>query len=177
MKPWHPWSTDNGGVYIVPAFTGLGAPYWNQHARGTIFGMTRGTNNSHFARASLESIAFQTMDVLSAMRTDANLEIKELRVDGGATSNNLLLQFQSNIVNAQVIRPKTTETTAIGAAYLAGLAVGFWGSIDEIKKQWKTDKVFVPEGIDTQEVIQEWNRAVGAVLNWAENDPKKIRNK
>ena len=164
---------DNGGVYIVPAFTGLGAPHWNQYARGTIFGITRGSNNSHFARAALESIAFQTMDVLTAMRNDANLEIKELRVDGGATANNLLLQFQANVLNANVIRPKTVETTAIGAAYLAGLAVGFWENIEEIKQQWKVDRIFVPEDENVEELITQWHRAIDAVLAWTDTDPKR----
>jgi glycerol kinase len=167
---------DNGGVYIVPAFTGLGAPHWNQHARGTIFGITRGTNNSHFARAALESIAFQTMDVLTAMRTDAALEIKELRVDGGATSNNLLLQFQANVLNAKVIRPKTTETTAIGAAYLAGLAIGFWETIEEIKQQWKIDKTFIPEENHVDLLIENWHRAVNAVLAWTESEPQNVKS-
>jgi glycerol kinase len=166
---------DNGGVYIVPAFTGLGAPHWNQYARGTIFGITRGTNNSHFARAALESIAFQTMDVLTAMRTDAALEIKELRVDGGATANNLLLQFQANVLSAKVIRPNTTETTAIGAAYLAGLAIGFWKDVEEIKKQWKVDKTFTPEEDRVEELIGNWHRAVNAVLAWTETDPERVK--
>lgn len=166
---------DNGGVYIVPAFTGLGAPHWNQYARGTIFGITRGTNNSHFARAALESIAFQTMDVLTAMRTDAALEIKELRVDGGATANNLLLQFQANVLSAKVIRPNTTETTAIGAAYLAGLAIDFWKDVEEIKKQWKVDKTFTPEEDRVEELIGNWHRAVNAVLAWTETDPERVK--
>lgn len=164
---------NNGGVYIVPAFTGLGAPHWNQYARGTIFGVTRGSNNSHFARAALESIAFQTLDVLIAMRSDANLEIKELRVDGGATANNLLLQFQANVLNANVIRPKTAETTAMGAAYLAGLAVGFWKNIEEIKEQWKVERVFEPDDENVDELIGEWHRAVNAVLAWTDSDPKR----
>ena len=164
---------NNGGVYIVPAFTGLGAPHWNQYARGTIFGVTRGSNNSHFARAALESIAFQTLDVLIAMRSDANLEIKELRVDGGATANNLLLQFQANVLNANVIRPKTAETTAMGAAYLAGLAVGFWKNIEEIKEQWKVERIFEPDDENVDELIGEWHRAVNAVLAWTDSDPKR----
>lgn len=161
--------SDNGGVYMVPAFTGLGAPHWNQQARAAIFGMSRGSNDSHIARASLESIAFQTMDVLDAMRTDANLEVKELRVDGGATENNLLLQFQSTIIQSDVIRPEITETTAIGAAYLAGLAVGFWESIDELQSQWQKDRVFTPEKKNTEALISEWKRAVSAVLVWADD--------
>jgi len=159
---------DNGGLYIVPAFTGLGAPHWNQYARGTIFGITRGTNNSHFARAALESIAFQTMDVLKAMESDAGISIQELRVDGGATANNLLLQFQADILQTSVVRPEVTEVTAIGAAYLAGLAVGFWGNIEEIQKQWKVNKAFVPVTGGKDTLIKEWHKAVRAVINWTE---------
>ncbi|MBI1780750.1 MAG: glycerol kinase GlpK, partial [Sphingobacteriales bacterium] len=133
---------DNGGVYVVPAFVGLGAPYWNQDARGTIVGLTRGSNASHIARAALESICFQTMDVLKAMEKDSGIAIKELRVDGGATANNLLMQFQSDILNTKVLRPKVTETTALGAAYLAGLAVGYWKSIEDIQEQWQIDCSF-----------------------------------
>ncbi|MET0571776.1 MAG: glycerol kinase GlpK, partial [Pedobacter agri] len=140
---------DTDGVYVVPAFAGLGAPHWNQHARGTITGLTRGTNKSHIARAALESIAFQTMDVLKAMEADAGVNIAELRVDGGATANNLLMQFQADLLNCKVIRPEITEVTALGAAYLAGLATGFWDSIDQIRSQWNADKTFVAEdGID-----------------------------
>ncbi len=135
----------NDGVYVVPAFTGLGAPHWNQDARGTIVGLTRGSNASHIARAALESIAYQTMDVLKAMEADAGISIKELRVDGGATANNLLMQFQSDILNTKVLRPKITETTALGAAYLAGLAVGYWKNVDEIQQQWQIDKSFLPK--------------------------------
>src|SRR6476469_8177733 len=126
--------SSNDGVYIVPAFAGLGATYWNQHARGTIVGITRGTTSAHFARAALESIAYQTMDVVNAMQSDANITVKELRVDGGATANNFLMQFQSDILNTKVIRPTITETTALGAAYLAGLAVGYWSNMEEIQK-------------------------------------------
>ena len=125
------------GVYIVPAFAGLGAPYWNQHARGTITGITRGTTSAHIARASLESIAYQTLDVLLAMESDADIRIRELRVDGGATVNNFLMQFQSDMLQCKVIRPSVTETTALGAAYLAGLAIGFWKNQEEIKQQWR----------------------------------------
>jgi glycerol kinase len=130
------------GVYIVPAFAGLGAPHWNQHARGTITGITRGTNAAHFARAALESIAFQTMDVLRAMEADSGQPILELRVDGGATANDILMQFQANILKSKVIRPQMTEVTAIGAAYLAGLAIGFWESIDAIQSYWTVNKSF-----------------------------------
>lgn len=161
---------DTGGVYIVPAFAGLGAPHWNQDARGTITGITRGTNSGHFARAALESIAFQTMEVLKAMEADAGATIKELRVDGGATANNLLMQFQADILNTKVIRPKVTEVTAIGAAYLAGLATGFWESMDDIRGQWAMEKSFEP-GIteNAEERIKGWNRAVKAAKAFAEN--------
>jgi glycerol kinase len=156
----------NGGVYVVPAFTGLGAPYWNQHARGIITGLTRGSNASHIARAAVESIAYQTMDVLHAMESDSNIHIKELRVDGGATRNNLLMQFQSDVLNTKVIRPIVTETTALGAAYLAGLAVGYWESIDDLKQQWQIDRVFAPEITDESrnELIRGWEKAVSASL-------------
>jgi len=161
---------DTDGVYIVPAFAGLGAPHWNQHARGTITGLTRGTNKSHIARAALESIAYQTMDVLKAMEADAGVNIAELRVDGGATANDLLMQFQADLLKSKVIRPEITEVTALGAAYLAGLATGFWGSIDEIRSQWKIDKTFIAEeGIDNTERIKGWNRAIKAAKASAED--------
>ena len=160
---------DNGGVYLVPAFAGLGAPHWNQYARGTVVGITRGTTAAHIARAALESIAFQTMDVLKAMEADAGIPIQELRVDGGATADDLLMQIQSTILQTKVIRPQVTETTAMGAAYLAGLAVGYWNSIEEIKEQWKVDNVFEPEkNIDTSTMIAEWQRAVRAAKAWTE---------
>ncbi len=152
---------DNGGVYLVPAFAGLGAPHWNPHARGTLIGITRGTTAGHLARAALESIAFQTVDILKAMEADAGHPIKELRVDGGATVNNQLLQFQSNTLQTPVIRPKNTETTAIGAAYLAGLAVGLWKNIDEIQKQWKVDKTFQPDkNANAKSMLEQWSIAV-----------------
>lgn len=161
---------DTQGVYIVPAFAGLGAPHWDQHARGTITGLTRGTNKSHIARAALESIAYQTMDVLKAMEVDSGLNITELRVDGGATANNLLMQFQADLLNCKVIRPDITEVTAIGAAYLAGLATGYWKSIEEIRSQWKINKTFIAtEGIDNKEKIKGWNRAVKAARVNAED--------
>ena len=159
--------SDSGGVYIVPAFAGLGAPHWNQYARGTIFGITRGTNRNHFSRAALESIAFQTMEVLKAMQSDSGIEIRELRVDGGAAQNNLLLQFQADIIKAAVVRPEVTEVTAIGAAYLAGLAVGFWKNIDEIQQQWKINKRYEPGSEDREALIKGWHRAVEAVTFWA----------
>jgi glycerol kinase len=161
---------DTDGVYVVPAFAGLGAPHWDQHARGTITGLTRGTNKSHIARAALESIAYQTMDVLKAMEADAGVNIAELRVDGGATANNLLMQFQADLLNCKVIRPKVTEVTAIGAAYLAGLATGFWENIDQIRSQWKIDTTFVAEeGVDNTARIKGWNRAVKAARVNAED--------
>lgn len=150
------------GVYIVPAFTGLGAPYWNQHARGTISGVTRGTTAAHIARASIESIAYQTLDVLQAMESDAGIQIRELRVDGGATVNNFLMQFQSDMLQCKVIRPAVTETTALGAAYLAGLATGFWKNIEEIKQQWQADTTFVPTIDEAKRgsLVEGWKKAV-----------------
>ena len=160
---------NNDGVYLVPAFAGLGAPHWDQHARGTVFGVTRGTTDAHIARAALESIAYQTMDVLKAMEADAGIAIRELRVDGGATANNLLMQFQSDMLNTKVVRPAITETTALGAAYLAGLAVGYWKSIEEISMQWQMEKTFHPELSDDQRnhYTKGWNRAISATIHWS----------
>ena len=160
-------ANSNEGVYVVPAFTGLGAPHWNQDARGTIVGLTRGSNASHIARAALESIAYQTMDVLKAMEADAGIAIRELRVDGGATANDLLMQFQSDILNTKVLRPTITETTALGAAYLAGLAVGYWKNIEEIQAQWLIDKTFIP-GIEEEkrnELTKGWQKAVDTTIS------------
>jgi glycerol kinase len=161
---------DNGGVYLVPAFTGLGAPYWNQHARGTIVGITRGSSDAHIARAAIESIAFQSMDLLKAMEADAGLPIKEVRVDGGATINNHLMQFQSDILNTQVIRPQVTETTALGAAYLAGLAVGFWKNVDELQQYWQKDRTFSPTMPEAKrnDLQKNWKKAVKAAQAWSE---------
>ena len=161
---------DSGGVYVVPAFAGLGAPYWNQHARGTIVGITRGTTGAHFARAALDSIAYQTMDVLKAMEADSGISIKELRVDGGATANNTLMQFQCDMLNTKVVRPVVVETTAIGAAYLAGLAVGFWSSLEEIQAQWQMETVFTPSMSDANrnERARGWQKAIGAAISWTE---------
>jgi glycerol kinase len=163
---------DNGGVYLVPAFTGLGAPYWNQHSRGTIVGITRGSSDAHIARAAVESIAFQSMDLLKAMEADAGLPIKEVRVDGGATVNNQLMQFQSDILDTQVIRPKITETTALGAAYLAGLAVGFWKNIDELQQYWQKDRAFSPvmPAEKRKDLQKNWKKAVKAAQAWTEED-------
>ncbi len=161
-------SQDSGGVYFVPAFAGLGAPHWNQHARGAMFGLTRGTSAAQIARASLESIAYQTLDVVRAMQKDAGIPVSELRVDGGATVNDLLMQFQSDLLQAKVVRPKVTETTALGAAYLAGLAVGFWGGMKEIKRQRQIDRIFSPQinAMETLPLIEGWARAVRASQAW-----------
>lgn len=158
---------DTDGVYIVPAFAGLGAPYWNQYARGTITGISRGTTKAHIARAALESIAYQTVDVLKAMEADAGISIKELRVDGGATVNDFLMQFQSDVLNCKVVRPEITETTALGAAYLAGLAVGYWESIDDIKNQWSIEKTFSPDiSNDNRDSLYiGWLKAVNASVS------------
>lgn len=153
---------DTDGVYMVPAFAGLGAPYWNQHAKGTIVGITRGTSSAHIARAALESIAYQTYDVLKAMEADAHIPILELRVDGGATKNNLLMQFQSDLLNTKVIRPTMIETTALGAAYLAGLAIGFWKDEATLSTKWVVDQIFEPlkdkEKIEKE--IKGWQKAI-----------------
>ncbi|HEY8968807.1 MAG TPA: glycerol kinase GlpK [Puia sp.] len=159
---------DNGGVYMVPAFTGLGAPHWQQQARGMITGITRGTTAAHISRAALESIAFQTMEVVRAMEADAGAAIQELRVDGGAVANNLLMQFQADIMGVKVVRPKLTETTAMGAAYLAGLAVGFWKSVEEIRRQWGMERSFHPDGgANAGGLISGWNKAVAACITWS----------
>jgi glycerol kinase len=161
---------DTEGVYMVPAFAGLGAPHWNPYARGSLFGMTRGTNQAHIARAALDSIAYQTYDVLKAMEADSGIVLKELRVDGGATANNLLMQFQSDILQVPVIRPTVTETTALGAAYLAGLGTGYWGSVEELQKHWAVDKRFEPamdEG-RVRDLLKGWQRAVRAAIAWTE---------
>lgn len=159
---------DNGGVYFVPAFAGLGAPHWNQDARGLIIGLTRGTGKAHIARAAIESICYQTADLLDAMRADSGIELKELRVDGGATKNDSLLQFQADILQIPVVRSRITETTALGAAYLAGLAVGFWRSKDELKNHWQADRRFEPQMTPekAQELRSKWNRAVKRAINW-----------
>jgi glycerol kinase len=159
---------DTDGVYLVPAFAGFGAPHWNQYARGTIFGLTRGSSNAHIAKAALDSIAYQTYDVLKAMEADSGIHIMELRVDGGATVNNQLMQFQSDILNTKVVRPKVTETTALGAAYLAGLAVGYWKNVGDIQEQWQVDKSFAPAMDDTKrnELVNGWQRAVKAAVAW-----------
>lgn len=157
---------DTGGVYVVPAFTGLGAPYWDAYARGAVFGLSRGTTRAHFVRATVESLAYETSDVLRAMEADAGLPIRSLRVDGGASANNFLLQFQADIQGAELVRPEITETTALGAAYLAGLAVGCYDSLDEIKGYWRAGRTFIPEIDDErrQELLGGWKDAVGRTL-------------
>jgi glycerol kinase len=158
---------DNGGVYFVPAFVGLGAPYWDSYARGTIVGLSRGSTAAHIARAALESIAYQTVDVIDAMRQDSKLYLSELRVDGGASRNDLLMQFQADVLGVPVVRPKVTETTALGAAYLAGLAVGYWESEQEIVQLWQMDKCFEPTiSTDRRDTLREsWRRAVSQALH------------
>jgi glycerol kinase len=163
---YHSKSVDStGGVVVVPAFTGLGAPYWDMYARGAIFGLTRGTTKSHLVRATLESLAFQTRDVLNAMEKDAGVKLKSLRVDGGASSNNFLLQFQSDVLGTPVDRPKTTETTALGAAYLAGLATGFFKK-NEIARQWQSSANFKPtlKPAEREAKYAQWQKAVKATM-------------
>ena len=163
---------DNGGVYFVPAFTGLGAPYWDQYARGTISGLTRGANRGHLARAAIESMAYQVADVIDAMEADSGIETTELGADGGAAANDLLLQFQSDILDIPVVRPKILETTALGAAYLAGLAVGFWSSQSEIQDQWELDQMFTPSMPDerVQTLRSGWSKALDRARAWEDPD-------
>jgi glycerol kinase len=159
---------DNGGVYLVPAFAGLGAPHWDQYARGLLVGLTRGSTRAHIARAALEGIAFQVSDVLDAMQSDAKIKLKELRVDGGACANNLLMQFQADLLGVPVVRPKVAETTALGAAYLAGLGVGFWKDQSEIAAQWQTDRRFVPtmKSSARKKLVGDWDRALQRSQRW-----------
>ena len=163
---------DTNGCYVVPAFTGLGAPYWDQYARGTIVGITRGVNKYHIIRATLESIAYQVNDVLSAMEADSKIEITSLKVDGGASANDFLMQTQADIVNLPVTRPQCVETTAMGAAYLAGLAVGYWASKDDVIKNWVSDRTFKPmiQKTDREERIRGWSKAVKYAYGWAKEE-------
>ena len=163
--------SNSDGVYFVPAFAGLGAPYWNQDAQGTLFGLTRGSTDAHIARASLEAIAYQTMDVLKAMEADSGVSIEQLRVDGGATVNNLLMQFQADVLNTTTVRPKVVETTVMGAAFLAGLAVGFWENLEEIQDIWQSEKVFNPtkEQTSIEEGIAGWHKAIKALEHWTKS--------
>jgi glycerol kinase len=162
---------DNGGVYLVPAFTGLGAPHWDPFARGAILGLTRGTTRGHIARAALEAIAFQTADVLEAMAQDSGIRLRELRVDGGAAANDTLLQFQADLSKVPVVRPKVLETTALGAAYLAGLAVGYWAGTSELAKQWQRDRVFRPsmKAPKRSELRHGWAKAVSRSKHWLQD--------
>lgn len=161
---------DAAGAYVVPAFTGIGAPYWNQYARGTIVGITRGFSKDHLVRATVESMAYQTYDICKAMESDAGVKISALKVDGGACVNDFLVQFQSDLLGADVYRPKCVETTALGAAYLAGLAVGYWESLDDIKNNWAVDKVFTPKmkGDQREQLVNGWHKAVKCAMVWAE---------
>ena len=162
---------DTAGVYVVPAFTGLGAPYWNQYARGMITGITRGFSRAHLVRATLESIAYQTYDICEAMENDAGVPLTRLKVDGGASANEFLMQFQSDLLGAEVIRPQCIETTAMGAAYLAGLAVGFWTSLDDVRASWETERVFAPEMEEArrEELLGGWHKAVKSALIWTKD--------
>jgi glycerol kinase len=159
---------DNGGVYLVPAFAGLGAPHWDPYARGTILGLTRGSTAAHLARATLESIAYQTADVLEAMQADSGIALKELRVDGGATRSDLLMQFQADILGVPVVRPVLLESTALGAAYLAGLGVGYWRDGAEIDAQWKRERVFEPclAAIERDRLRSRWSQALARAKDW-----------
>lgn len=161
---------DTNGVYVVPAFVGLGAPYWDMYARGTIVGLTRGAKREHIIRATLESIAYQTRDVLEAMQEDSGIRLQALKVDGGASANNFLMQFQSDILGVPVDRPQVIETTALGASYLAGLAVGFWNSREEIEKNWNVDKHFEPamDNEKREKLYKGWKKAVERAMKWAE---------
>ncbi|MDZ7265728.1 MAG: glycerol kinase GlpK [candidate division KSB1 bacterium] len=163
---------DNGGVYLVPAFAGLGSPYWDAGARGTIVGLTRGTNRGHLARAALEAIAYQSRDLAEAMQEDAGITLTELRVDGGAVGNDLLMQFQADIVPTPVVRPAVTETTALGAAYLAGLAVGCWRDLDDLSRHWRAQTRFSPSmpEAERRQLYHNWRRAVGRAAGWLQND-------
>lgn len=163
---------DTNGCYVVPAFTGLGAPHWDQYARGTIVGITRGVNKYHIIRATLESLAYQTNDVLQAMRADSGIELDSLKVDGGASANDFLMQTQADIINAPVNRPSCVETTAMGAAYLAGLAVGYWKSKEDVIKNWAIDQTFQPKISEEvrEEKIKGWEKAVKYSYGWAKED-------
>jgi glycerol kinase len=163
---------DNGGVYLVPAFAGLGAPHWDQYARGLLAGVTRGTTAAHLARAALEGIAYQVHDVLRAMQSDSGLKLKELRVDGGACANNLLMQFQADLLGVPVVRPRVAETTALGAAYLAGLAVGYWKNPAEIAAQWQADRRFRPamKPAARNRLLAGWTKALARSQHWIDAD-------
>jgi glycerol kinase len=162
---------DCGGVYLVPAFAGLGAPHWDQYARGTLTGLTRGTNTGHIARAALEGIAFQVADVLEVMKEDSEIAVNELRVDGGAAANNLLMQFQADLLGVPVLRPKVVESTALGAAYLAGLAVGYWKNREELRSAWQIDRAFTPQKTADEAAHRRnrWAEALNRARDWEEH--------
>ncbi len=163
---------DTADVYVVPAFAGMGAPYWNQYARGTVVGLTRGCTKEHFIRAALEAIAYQTADVLHAMEQDSGIRLKSLKVDGGASANDFLMRFQADIVNTRVERPKCIETTALGAAYLAGLATGYWRDKEEVRENWQLDRTFEASMEEEKRVklLKGWKRAVRCALAWAQDE-------
>ena len=163
---------DTDGVYVVPAFSGMGAPYWEQYARGTVVGLTRGVSKEHFIRATVESLAYQTNDLIGAMQEDSGLAISSLKVDGGASANNFLMQFQSDISNLKIERPKCVETTALGAAYLAGLAVGYWRDENEVRSNWQRDREFAPSVTDEKrkKLLKGWRRAVKCAIYWANGE-------
>lgn len=164
---------DTGGVYLVPAFTGLGAPYWDMYARGALVGLTRGTGRDHIIRAAQESIAYQSWDLVHAMEKDTGIPLTQLKVDGGASRDRFLMQFQADILDKPVRRPVIRETTALGAAYLAGLAVGMWSGLEEIRAQWRLDRLYEPDmGTDDRaRLLAGWHKAVGRALRWAEPEP------
>jgi glycerol kinase len=164
--------SSTNGVVLVPAFAGLGAPHWDQYARGALLGMTRGTSRAHIARAALEGIALQVTDVLEAMQTDSGLPLAQLRVDGGASANNLLMQIQADVLGIDVVRPKNAEATVLGAAYLAGLAVGYWPDKETIARQWQVDRIFKPQtDVETRRRVRAtWHKALGRACNWAEDE-------
>lgn len=169
-QEWAEKITDCEGCYVVPAFTGLGAPYWKQDARGIITGLTRGTDRAHLVRATLESLAYQTYDIVRAMEQDAKMKVSSLKVDGGACANDFLMQFQSDILDSQVVRPNCIETTALGAAYLAGLAVGYWSGLDDIKSNWGINRTFNPsmEAVKREKLVSGWKKAVDTAIFWSE---------
>ena len=162
---------DTAGCYVVPAFTGLGAPYWDQYARGTIVGLTRGVNRNHIIRATLESLAYQVNDVIGAMEADSGIDLKALKVDGGASANNFIMQFQADITGAPVKRPACVETTALGAAYLAGLTVGYWKDLDDVKKNWQIDRTFEPRMDAEERALKRkgWQKAIRCAFDWAKD--------
>lgn len=163
---------DANGIYLVPAFTGLGAPYWDMYARGCIVGLTRGVNRAHFARAVLEAICYQVVDLLLAMQNDSGIEIDSVRVDGGASVSNIMMQIQSNFINCEVNRPKVVETTALGCAYCAGLAVGFWKDLDEVSQNREVAKVYYPDMDDDerQKLYKGWKKAVTRAMDWIDHE-------